>query len=297
MVRKISKKNMANLIESNYGSIYKSSGGGKLTIGKQNVKTFLKKILGNRVLDLYLKYGGIKTLTTATLVPMALILGKQTLESMMNNQVGGGTKIPKNIPILDDPLVGSYLKLMGLSVLNLKLNTLVPLGVIMIAYDLFLKNTQNGGGSSLLGESIPPNFVQEMGSVLSGNTPSLITSTNYSITDNAPGVMQCSDGSCGANTFTSHINDGGLGPKITIKTLQEYPDVRNPDVKKNEVVVRNTYSAKYDEPNSVNIPHSMAGGGNVDNQYNFIQHPTNRRKYSLQSKMGQNILKKYLKNN
>ena len=59
---------------------------------------------------------------------MALILGKQTLESMMNNQVGGGTKIPKNIPILDDPLVGSYLKLMGLSVLNLKLNTLVPLG-------------------------------------------------------------------------------------------------------------------------------------------------------------------------
>ena len=67
---------------------------------------------------------------------MALILGKQTLESMMNNQVGGGTKIPKNIPI-DDPLVGSYLKLMGLSVLNLKLNTLVPLGVVMIALPPF----------------------------------------------------------------------------------------------------------------------------------------------------------------
>lgn len=292
MVRKISKKNMANLIESNYGSIYKSSGGGKLTIGKQNVKTFLKKILGNRVLDLYLKYGGIKTLTTATLVPMALILGKQTLESMMNNQVGGGTKIPKNIPILDDPLVGSYLKLMGLSVLNLKLNTLVPLGVVMIAYDLFLKNTQNGGGSSLLGESIPPNLLQGMGSILSGNTPSLITSTNYSITDNAPGVMQCSDGSCGANQHTSYINDYGLGPETTIRTL--YPD---PDTQKYETVVRNTYSVKYDNPNSINIPNSMAGGGNINNQYNYIQHPTNRRKYSLQSKMGQNILKKYLKNN
>ena len=83
----------------------------------------------------------------------------------------------------------------------------------MIAYDLFLKNTQNGGGSSLLGESIPPNLLQGMGSILSGNTPSLITSTNYSITDNAPGVMQCSDGSCGANQHTSYINDYGLGPK------------------------------------------------------------------------------------
>ena len=286
MVRKISKKNMANLIESNYGSIYKSSGGGKLSVGKQNVKTFLKKILGNRVLDLYLKYGGIKTLTTATLVPMALILGKQTLESMMNKQVGGGTKIPKNIPILDDPLVGSYLKLMGLSVLNLKLNTLVPLGVVMIAYDLFLKNNQNGGGSSILGESIPPNVLQGVGSVLSGNSPSLLTSTNYSITDNALGVMQCSDGSCGTNQNTSYIKESGVSPTITVK------GITGPDK-----VVTNTFSAKYNDPLALKIPNSMAGGGNIDNQYNFIQHPTNKRKYSLQSKMGQSILKKYLKNN
>tara|TARA_Y200000002_G_C22687645_1_gene666630 strand:+ start:6882 stop:7742 length:861 start_codon:yes stop_codon:yes gene_type:complete len=286
MVRKISKKNMANLIESNYGSIYKSSGGGKLSVGKQNVKTFLKKILGNRVLDLYLKYGGIKTLTTATLVPMALILGKQTLESMMNKQVGGGTKIPKNIPILDDPLVGSYLKLMGVSVLNLKLNTLVPLGVVMIAYDLFVKNTQKGGGSSILGESIPPNLLQGVGSVLSGNTPSLITSTNYSITDNALGVMQCSDGSCGVNQHTSHIVESGVSPEIIIK------GIGTPDK-----IVTNTFSAKYNDPQAIKIPHSMAGGGNHDNTYNFIQHPTNRRKYSLKSKMGQSILKKYLKNN
>lgn len=284
MVRKISKKNMANIIESNYGSIYKSSGGGKLSVGKQSVKTFLKKILGNRVLDLYLKYGGIKTLTTATLVPMALILGKQTLESMMNNQVGGGTKIPKNIPILDDPLVGSYLKLMGLSVLNLKLNTLVPLGVVMIAYDLFFKNNQNGGGSSILGESIPPNFLQDMGSVLSGNTPSSLTSSNYSITDNALGVMQCSDGSCMANQHTSYIQESGVSPEITVKGI-EGPD-------KN---VTNTFSAKYNDPVAVKIPHSMAGGGDSDT-YNFIHHPKNKRKYNVQSKMGQSILKKYLKN-
>ena len=287
MVRKISKKNMANLIESNYGSIYKSSGGGKLSVGKQNVKTFLKKILGNRVLDLYLKYGGIKTLTTATLVPIALILGKQTLESMMNNQVGGGTKIPKNIPILDDPLVGSYLKLMGISVLNLKLNTLVPLGVIMIAYDLFLKNTQNGGGSSILGQSIPPNLLQNVGSVLSGSTPSIITSTNYSITDNSPGIMQCSDGSCGNNLHSSRLVESGLGPTIIVKGIGDQQDTP----------VKKLFSTTFNDPEVIKIPRSMAGGGNNDSTYNFIQHPTNRRKYSLQSKMGQNILKKYLKNN
>ena len=98
--------------------------------------------------------------------------------------------------------------------------------------------------------------------------------------------MQCSDGSCGANQNTSYIKESGVSPTITVK------GITGPDK-----VVTNTFSAKYNDPLALKIPNSMAGGGNIDNQYNFIQHPTNKRKYSLQSKMGQSILKKYLKNN
>ena len=118
-----------------------------------------------------------------------------------------------------------------------RLNTLVPLGVVMIAYDLFLKNSQNGGGSSILGESIPPNVLQGVGSVLSGNTPSLLTSTNYSITDNALGAMQCSDGSCGANHHTSYIKESGVSPTIIVKDI----------VGSGSTPVNNTFSAKYND--------------------------------------------------
>ena len=38
---------------------------------------FGSKILGNRVFDLYLKYRGIKMLNSTTLVPLALIMGKE----------------------------------------------------------------------------------------------------------------------------------------------------------------------------------------------------------------------------
>ena len=43
MVRKITKPQMAKLVENNYGSIYKSSGGGKAQAGGMPVKKFMKK--------------------------------------------------------------------------------------------------------------------------------------------------------------------------------------------------------------------------------------------------------------
>ena len=64
---------------------------------------FASDLVGNRVLDLYLKYNGIKMMTTATLVPIALILGKDAFENVMQSQRGGKLKIPKNLPVIDDP--------------------------------------------------------------------------------------------------------------------------------------------------------------------------------------------------
>lgn len=112
---------------------------------KKELKKFVNMLVGNRVFDVYLKYMGIKTLTTATLVPVALLAGKDAFEEFLKEekikQTGG-----KNLPILDDPLVGNYLKLAGLSTLNVTLNTLVPLGTLMLVYELYEnKESQKGG--------------------------------------------------------------------------------------------------------------------------------------------------------
>ena len=59
---------------------------------------FATTLVGNRVFDLYLKYIGIKTLTTATLVPVALLAGKDAMEEFLktSKQQGG----VKNLPVL-----------------------------------------------------------------------------------------------------------------------------------------------------------------------------------------------------
>ena len=134
----VTQSEIKNFIENNYGSIYKTSGGGRTQFGGQNVKTWLKSLLGNRVFDLYVKYMGVKTLTTATLVPIGLILSRDFIEDFMRNDQVGGSLLDMKIPVLDNPLVGTYLKLAGLSLLKLNLNTLIPLGTAMVIYDLSL---------------------------------------------------------------------------------------------------------------------------------------------------------------
>ena len=104
---------------------------------------FGSNLVGNRVFDLYLKYNGIKLLTSATLVPLALILGKDLFEKYVVNQKGGYS-IPENITGVDDPLIGTYLKLSGLTTLySITPHTLIPLGVLMVLYDLYLDNLKN----------------------------------------------------------------------------------------------------------------------------------------------------------
>lgn len=174
MLLYMSNSELQQLIEANYGSIYKTSGGGKLSFKGTNVTSWVKKILGNRLFDLYVKYLGVTTLTTATLVPLSLILSKDYLESLIKGEQKGGF-LAKNIPILDNELVGAYLKLAGLSVLDLSTNTLLPLGVVMIIYDLVLNNINSqvkdkkGGGRLLYGTSTPPNIVQKLNQYISAN--------------------------------------------------------------------------------------------------------------------------------
>jgi len=113
-----------------------------LTETSQKIQKFAKDLVGNRVFDLYLKYMGIHTLTSATLVPVALLVGKDALENFMvqDSQVGG------ELPVLDDPLIGNYLKLAGISTIDISVNTLVPIGILMLIYELYVnKETQKGG--------------------------------------------------------------------------------------------------------------------------------------------------------
>ena len=52
----------------------------------------------------------------------------------MKEQTGGF--VDGELPIFDNKLVGTYLKLAGLSVLDLSPATLLPLGTVMIIYEL-----------------------------------------------------------------------------------------------------------------------------------------------------------------
>ena len=136
-------------IVANYGSEYKTSGGGNRSqnggFEMKDLKGFISKVADNRVLDLYLKYLGITLLTPATLVPIALIMGKETFQQVVKNmkqndqivQNGGDGFLDIRIPIIDDDLIGNGLKLAGLTALNVSAYTLVPLGVLMYIYNKY----------------------------------------------------------------------------------------------------------------------------------------------------------------
>ena len=51
---------------------------------------------------------------------------------------GGDLELPDDLPVLDDPLLGNYLKLMGIGSLSLTANTLIPLGLLSLIYFIYL---------------------------------------------------------------------------------------------------------------------------------------------------------------
>jgi hypothetical protein len=127
---------------------YSQNGSSKVQVGGMDINDMVSKIISNRVLDLYLKYLGLTMLNSATLVPFALILGKDYFEKylmsrMSKEQSGGGEPLPRVVPLIDHPYVGTFLKIAGIPVIGLTTNTLVPLGILMIVYEM-IKKLSNG---------------------------------------------------------------------------------------------------------------------------------------------------------
>lgn len=245
-------KKIKEYLKQRYGKLHDSKGKGKKQIGGVEVKAFLKKVVDNRVLDVYLKYLGVKTLTTLTLVPFALILGKDMFEKYVMTKGQDGGHIPEDIPIVDHPLVGTVLKLSGISLLRLTPGTLIPLGVAMIIYDLLFGKKQEGGSRLITGNDIPMNTVQKFDQFFRGqemsenvlNYPNRLPEINNSMN------LQCQSGNCLPNDFSSHFDNSPfkadvngfdkLGIPSTSNWTRWYGDIGE-------------YKA---EP----IPYSMAGG-------------------------------------
>lgn len=201
-----------NRIITDYGINYNSKGGGF----SENVGNFARRLVGNRLMMIYLKYLGLKTLNAATLVPFALLFGRDVFKSVIdryNNreitQKGGIPQslkiVNKKLPFIDDPLIGSYLALFGLTTLDMTPATLLPLGVLMILYDTYLREdvkppvqtggkiirsldyfkpvNQSGGGSNLFGVENPPNIMQNLTDLYNGNITSIKPALNNETTN------------------------------------------------------------------------------------------------------------------
>jgi hypothetical protein len=158
-------------VVNNYGSVYRMTGGGAVDQVAQeqtepklddsmwskftmvNANRFLRKTLNNRILDIYLKYLGVTLLTPATLVPIALFMGQRTFNKVMMNIKKNDSKIQKGgrgfldkphiplikeIPILDDEIMGKILKISGLFALgSISPYTLIPVGLLMVLYEKY----------------------------------------------------------------------------------------------------------------------------------------------------------------
>ena len=253
-------RDLAILVDKNFGSIYNTSGGGKKQYGGMNVKEFLKNILGNRVLDIYLKYLGIKTLTTASLVPFGLILGKDLAEKLIVQT--GGDILSVKIPFIDHPLIGNYLKLAGILTASLTTSTLVPLGILMVIHNLYNsrqtggrvslpseyfkpQKNQKGGSRTFFASSIPPNVIQRIDNAIRGQP--LSSSSNY---------MACQNGVCGVNQHSSYFK-----PTTTNMTSPGFPEF---NISSKTIPVG--WSGTYDAVTFSEIPQTMAGGSLEPNE-------------------------------
>ena len=213
----------------------------------------------------------------------------------------GGSKV--KLPILDNPLVGNYLKLIGISVLDLSMSTLLPLGIVMIIYDLTLKEqiggditnpfsyklSLSGGGKYLLGSDIPTGYIQKLNSFISGdNMPEpLLHIFVKSPVVNDSLQLSCNNGLCN-NTSTSFnlSNNNNISKNDTSLTSLSSLGINTRSSNNYSKVLPN-----YSTPESIHIPRTMAGGSNKTNIKNkskkdLIDKQTinNLRKYSFNQK-------------
>ena len=282
---------------SPFGNIFTKGGKGKKKFGGKNVTQFLKKILGNRVFDLYLKYLGIASLTTSTLVPFGLVLSAEYADKIIKKKSLG--KFDKSrIPILDNSMIGNYLKIVGLSLLELTPATLLPLGVIMIIYELGIKNLiKQTGGRLSIGSTIPANFVQKIDAIVSGQTGAGLFEA-YDLLN--PKIQQeCGGGACGPNNITKphdfRIKAGRVKGFKNNKTPQADSIHEIKFVKNSDANIDPTYKG------NDKVLHLMAGGSasgkkqtGGKNVYTKIVNPKTGRKVNINGALGKSIVKNYL---
>ena len=248
-----------NLFKARETTIAKSkdiSGKPVKIIPDDSPMNFLKKFMNNRVLDIYLKYLGVGTITTTTMVPLGLILSGGFIEKFIKKESLLDIDL-KNLPILDNPLVGNFLKLAGLAALEFTPMTLIPLGIVMIIYNLSISNlnVQNGGRLTV-GSSIPANIVQKLDGIISGQVGAPL----FEAYDLGGSKLQlsCSDGACTANNITKPIDTNVQAENVkgfaTNETPQ--PDTVNevPTISPEALNISKDYI-----PDSNTIP-MMAGG-------------------------------------
>ena len=253
----VTQSQLQKFIEHNYGSIYKTTGGGRSQLGGQRVKTWLKKILGNRMFDLYVKYMGIKTLTTATLVPFGLILSRDYLEAFLKGEQDGGGFLERDLPIIDNELFGTYLKIVGLSIMDLSPQTLLPLGAVMVLYDLALRDMlggfyQSGGGRNITGSAIPPGFIQKIDYAIRGQSmPEPLIHLVRKMGENNNNLQkECSTGNCGKNVYSS------AKPVVTDKLMVK----GFPSLGIESSYSSNNWSGQLMDYKLPKVPAAMAGG-------------------------------------
>jgi len=111
-------------------------------------------LLDNVVLSTYLKLKGISTLTPETLVPLGILMylynehGDLVGASLdkLKGFVGGKRRTGGLLPLLNDPLLGAYLKSKAIKKLTPKI--LVPFALIMGVDEMsrYMKNKKRRGG-------------------------------------------------------------------------------------------------------------------------------------------------------
>lgn len=293
-MRTNTSRELLYMIDKKFGPIYTNKGNGRVQYGGQSVSKFVNKIVDNRVLDLYLKYRGLKLLNTATLVPISLLLGSDYLHKLLKGQSGGGEElIPRKIPIFDHPIVGQYLKLIGLPVAGLKTGTLVPLGVLMIIYSLYSESKQSGGYRTIFGEtSVPPSITDNIGQLSKG----LPAHNNlFHIPRRLPEVnndmqLSCSTNNCNPNVYSSHY-------KVEPATIEMpgFSNLPNPADNISPSKASIIWEGNLGVNNNTAINPSMAGGGKKYNYFDYIKDPISNKYINLHTNKGSKILENYIK--
>jgi len=113
----------------------------------QVAQNFLQNLVGSRLLDLYLKGTGVTGVDSVTMVPLAILFGREAFKTFLMDgqkkqkkqlQMGGGLLERLKIPLLDDPYIGAYLTLLGVD--QLTPQTLLPVGLLAVIYEFYLKD-------------------------------------------------------------------------------------------------------------------------------------------------------------